>query len=118
VIVAAVTLLLRVPFAPLVPAVEADQVEKYGIGVVPDWPVNVWLLELVLVRAEAAFHVAAVRVDVASDAPVVPGSAVFNCRNPRTAVGVFTPSSAWLAAVMENPGMGQPFFPARFTAAL
>ena len=66
-----------VPFIPFVPAVEADHVEKKPFAVDSDCPVKVPAEELVLEPPEAAFQENACRVDVASFAPVVPGSVVF-----------------------------------------
>src|SRR5207244_3860054 len=102
VIVVAVTLEPSAPEIPNVPEVDADHVEKWVLAVDPDCPVKVCADEFVLARVAAAFHVAAVRVDVASDAPVVPGSAVLSCRKARTlVVPPARASSAWFAAVVE-----------------
>lgn len=100
--VAAVTLLVRAPLMPNTPAVTNDQVLKCVQAVLPDWPVKDSAVEFVLERDEAVFHVVASRVEVASEAPVVPGSAVFSCVKARTfVVPPDNASRAWFAAVTE-----------------
>ena len=85
------------PEIPKVPTVAADHVEKWVLATPADGA-NVSAVALVLDRAAAAFQVVACRVDAASFAPVVSGSAVLSWVNARTlTVPPLPESRAWLA---------------------
>jgi hypothetical protein len=100
---AAVTEDPRAPEMPKVPAVDADQVEKCVLGVpAVGAKVIAVMFVLVLVPELAAFQVQAWRVEVASEAPVAPGSAVLSCTKAMTlTVPPESESSACAAAVGE-----------------
>jgi hypothetical protein len=100
---AAVTEEPSAPEIPNVPAVEADQVEKWVFAVpAVGAKVIAVMFVFVLVPELAAFQVQACRVEVASEAPVAPGSAVLSCTNAMTlTVPPERESSACAAAVGE-----------------
>jgi hypothetical protein len=104
-----VTLEPSAPEIPKVPEVDADQVEKWVLAV-PAVGAKVIAVMLVLAREAAAFQVQAWRVEDASEAPVVPGSAVLSWTNAITlVVPPDRESSAWFAAVGSSLACQLPF---------